>query len=416
MKRKTVKVITVSLMASILLNGCLGVGPTPDEIEANNHARNMFLKALSQRMNQNNQTVQQPVKKINQPINILSESQLKEKIDSFEKISTGVKFTKYKDGFSINGNSRFLDPEGRIIKYGYNWETGDVTYIIETMIDKFKIKYMRALTNQAPILIANASRNQGILNIQTVTGKNFNSEGLVLTSKGFIALREESAFFYKIGENTKTFITPKGWHIAKFQNGDVASTNYILLEKNIVEDKKGNELASVINTGKSLMSSLGIIEKKDYMLVNLDNPKLFQLFNIDTSDKQVQIYSQCRNDGSFINKCDNMDSVVSLYKPDGSINNGHYYWRIMWYKTKDKTIAVAMEANFKKITITDLETGKKVEAAYRLTGFPGIESSQDATGNVKVSALGGVFSDVQVDNAEEFLKKEKDIRKKNEDK
>jgi len=95
-----------------------------------------------------------------------------ELVNAHHKHVIGVKFTKYNDGFSINDSSRYIDPEGKIISYGYNWKTGDVTYMIENDQNSFKIKFMRALTEQSPIDIASVKRSGKLVKIHTVTGKN----------------------------------------------------------------------------------------------------------------------------------------------------------------------------------------------------------------------------------------------------
>ena len=401
--RNSVKVLSVSLVAAVLISGCMG-GPTPEEKRQQEITKEMIMESMNRYMNQNNPAPEPEVQKTVAPITTISESELKKQFESFDTISSGVKFTKYDDGFSINDSSRYMDPEGKIVSYGYDWKTGDVTYMIETDKNSFKIKFMRALTEQSPIDIANVKRSGKLLKVRTVTGKKFTSTGLILTSQGFITLRNDTAFEYKIGKKTKSFAAPKGWHIAKFQNGDVASTNYLLLEKNVEIDDNDGGISGLISSSKSVMNSFGMMDKNDYMLISIDNTKERHLLDIDMSDKDVGTYSQCEQMNSYVRKCDNVSFSESLYDNNGLPNVGHYYWRIMWYSTKDgRVLSVTKEATHKKVIIADLSTGKKIEAAYRLTGFPELTTSQDATGKIKVIAGGGMFSDVMIEDAEQFL-------------
>jgi len=152
------------------------------------------------------------------------------------------------------------------------------------------------------------------------------------------------------------------------------------------------------------MNSFGLMDKNDYMLININNTKEQHLLDIDMSDKEVGTYSQCKQMNSYVRKCDNVSFSESLYDNNGLPNVGHYYWRIMWYSTKDgRVLSVTKEATHKKVIIADLATGKKVEAAYRLTGFPSLTTSQDATGKIKIIAGGGMFSDVTIEDAKQFF-------------
>ena len=367
--RNSIKVLSVSIVTAVLMSGCMG-GPTPEEKRQQDAYRQQMMQMMMQGMQQNLSQPEPEVQKTVAPLATISDAELKKQFESFDTISSGVKFTKYDDGFSINDSSRYMDPEGKIVSYGYDWKTGDVTYMIESDQNSFKIKFMRALTEQSPIDIANVTRSGKLLKVRTVTGKQFTSTGLILTSQGFITLRNATAFEYQIGKKTKSFAAPKGWHIAKFQNGDVASTNYLLLEKNVEVDDNDGGISGLISSSKSVMNSFGMMDKNDYMLINIDNTKEQHLLDIDMSDKDVGTYSQCEQMNSYVRKCDNVSFSESLYDNNGLPNVGHYYWRIMWYSTKDgRVLSVTKEAAHKKVIIADLATGKKVEAAYRVTGF-----------------------------------------------
>ena len=150
--RNSVKVLSVSLVTAVLMSGCMG-GPTPEEKRQQEEAKALMMQMMMQGMQQNlsQQEQEQEVQQTVAPLVTISEAELKKEFNSFDTISSGVKFTKYDDGFSINDSSRYMDPEGKIVSYGYDWKTGDVTYMIESDENSFKIKFMRALTEQSPI-------------------------------------------------------------------------------------------------------------------------------------------------------------------------------------------------------------------------------------------------------------------------
>lgn len=403
------KVFKYALMGSLIafeFTGCAGDAPqrTPEEIAFNNQMKMELLKRIQGApINEVNNSNLQVTNKIEPKIYITDE-ELKNKLSKFPAINAGVKFIKQKDGFSINDQSRYLDPEGEIINYGYNWQNGDVTYMIKTAPNTFKIKYTRVLTNETPLEIATVTQNSNIINVETITGKKFSSNSLILTSRGFITVREQSAFIYNIAEEPKTFVAPEGWHIAKFQNGDVASTKYLLLERTIDPSKKNDSVFGFVESSKELLSAFGVMDKHDYLLINVENPSKKVSFDITLGGKEVASYSDCAKVNSYVNKCESMDLKESLYNAYGLPNSAHYYWRILWFSSKDGVISVTREATERKVMITDLKTEKRVEGAYRVTGFPELFAEQDKNGKIKVTAGGGMFPNEVIEDAESFLK------------
>ena len=185
---------------------------------------------------------------------IEAQSSLAQKVSTYLKSEKGVKFKKMRDGFAINGDDVYLDPEGEIVNYGYNWKDGSFTYIIKLSKTEFKIKFNRVESNKESIDIANLTRKGSSFFVETKTGEKFRGKGLILTSKGFIVTRNNSAFIYTAGEKTKQFTAPSGWHIAYFQNGDVASIFFYLkckgkhrgyIEKMVIGGDNGDKVTPI---------------------------------------------------------------------------------------------------------------------------------------------------------------------------
>lgn len=334
----------------------------------------------------------------------LTEEQLAVQVAAFPRIATGVQFTKFRDGFSINNGERYIDPEGEITNYGYNWKNGDVTYLIKTGENQYKIKYVRVLTSKAPITIAEAHSDGAHTTVTTVTGSEFGGDGLILTSKGFIVVRNDSAFVYEIGKPSTSYTPPAGWHIAMYQNGDVASTKFMLLEKDSLEEKgQSNPLTELIESGKALADTFGLTRKPDYMLVNITNQSQQHLFNISLEGKNVHEFSDCRQTSKYIATCNNMETSHALYDNNGMPNTAHYYWRVLWLSTQNGAIAVTRENTQTTVMLTDLYTGKRAKAAYRTTGFPGISATQNNKGVIRVAVSGGLLPGEVIEDAEAFL-------------
>ena len=163
-------------------------------------------------------------------------------------------------------------------------------------------------------------------------------------------------------------------------------------------------MSNLIESSKELFSTLGVIDKYDYLLINIEDPSKKVSFDISLGGKDIALYSECSKVNNYVNKCQNMDRRESLYNANGLPNSSHYYWRILWFSGKDGAISVTREAIEKKVMITDLITGKRAEAAYRVTGFPELFAEQDKTGKIKVTAGGGMFPNEVIEDGETFLK------------
>ncbi len=339
---------------------------------------------------------------------IQAQSSLAKQISMYKTSKQGVKFKKMKDGFAINGNDVYLDPEGDIVNYGYNWKDGSFTYAIKLSSNQYKIKFNRVESGKKSIEIANLTRKGSMFFVETKTGEKFRGNGLILTSKGFITTRNKSAFIYTMGEKTKQFTTPSNWHIAHFQNGDVASTKFLLLEKDI-DYKKGNSLGEFFNATKELGAVFGLTKKQDYMLISIDNPSKHYLLNNTLGDKEIEVLSRCKRQNRYINLCDQVDYKKSLYQQNGLRNFEHYYWTITWFKGKNTTYSITKEYGDRKVLVRDLNTGKTVEAANRISGFNSFTSVQDSDGVVKIHVDSGLLEGVDIDDVEKFLADNPDI-------
>ncbi|WP_252180105.1 hypothetical protein [Endozoicomonas sp. 4G] len=366
------------------------------------------MKAKTAQLQQGSQPV--PVQRHSSPIQpelqdnikIISEEELNSQLSELGDKS-GAAFKRKRDGLLIN-NMPFFDPEGEILDFTANNHTGDFTYLVKTGDRTGVVKYANAGNLQKSVTLANLKYSRGNYSITTVTGKNLRGQIVTPTSKGFSVSRNGSIFIYEAGnEQLASFTPPDGYHVARFQNGDIASTGYILVERN--EPEKGS-MDELMNFG-TLGNLMGISEVSDYMLVGLSSGKSIPLV-MTTGGKTTGFYSSCVKKSDFINECAQAEFRNSLYEKDGTPNMGHYYWRVSWYDTPEGSFSVSMEQGSKKINIRSLDTKEKATLFERSLGINDYAVSQDSSGKLTVKAK-LAFSLKEVPDAVDFWKKNKDL-------
>jgi hypothetical protein len=327
----------------------------------------------------------------------LTEDTLSQKISSRPKLAEPVVFKKQKDGFDVNGQ-RFVDPEGRIGLYGFDSLTGDVTYIAQAANrGEYLIKNVRVNSGQPAITIARARETGNGWNIVTETGKTISGSNILPGSQGFLVTRTEggSAFLYVPGKDIKNITIPQGYQAAAFQNGDVSSTRYMLIEKLPTGGDK------TIESIKALGSLIGVTKKDDYALLDIDSG-LPLFVNIASDGKESTVYSDCsrRTKNSLVNLCKTATSYETLYDPKTGLPNfTHYYWRLYWYKTPDeRRVVISQQGGLSNISIVNMDTGSSSTLFERLMGIAGFSSSLTANGKIEVIAKMG-FTRERIDDA-----------------
>ena len=317
--------------------------------------------------------------------NLNTEADLAAAFDKWRNLDSGVKFERFRDGFAING-ARYIDPEGTIVAYGFDAQSGDFTYLAQYNNGQYILKSGRASSTGEPIEIAKAEKRGSQWTVTTTTGKKFSGSRLIPLSRGFIVARENTGFRYVPGKGSTSIAAPEQFAIAALQNGDVSSTGYILLER-IVESggSGGGSIGGLISSVQSLGSTFGIGKKEDYALLNIDTGKSVAI-NISTDDKRVQIMSACRQRNFMFAECERMDSYESLFQANGARNMTHYFWRINWFNAGGRPILVSQEGGLSQVTATDLGSGKKLTLFERTLGIAAFSATQGTDGKISVSA------------------------------
>jgi hypothetical protein len=326
-----------------------------------------------------------------------AETDLAAEFARFPALTTGVQFERFRDGFAINGQ-RYIDPEGKITAYGFDAQSGDFTYLAETSAGLYVLKSGRALAQSEPVTIGTAQKQGSQWQVVSATGKKFTGQRLIPSSRGFVIARENTGFRYVPGNGTTNIVAPEAFSIAALQNGDIANTGYILLERTPTANgaQATNSLGSLFNAVQSLGSIVGIGKKDDYALLNMQSNRVVPI-NVSVEEKQVQVMSVCRQRNFAFAQCERMDSVESAFQPNGSRNMSHYYWRINWFNVPGRPVLVSQEGGLSKVTATDLNTGKKVILFERAMGIASFSATQDAAGKVNVTAQMGFSSESKDD-------------------
>ncbi|MFY8299581.1 hypothetical protein AAEU28_12510 [Pseudoalteromonas sp. SS15] len=398
------KLIATSVISATMLT-LAGCGSTPsapksaEEKAMELEMRKAFLAKI-QGMNVNSlvpNAQQQNVQATSQPEPTITEQELLAKKVEVDKTGGAALFSRQKDGILINENM-YNDYEGSVVNIGANRLTGEFTYAIQNFDGSFTLKYNKANSQHGAIKVATVYKQGDSFKVNTVTGKTFTGSSVTPTSDGFVIGRKGSAFRYVIGsEQVKSITLLDGYHIAKHQNGDVASTNFILLEKD--EAKKSDSLGNFLSATKDLGNAFGINKVDDYVLININNGKQVPL-DVSASGKNVAKHSGCVNKGLY-NKCSNVSFNEALYEKSGLKNNSHYFWSIDWIDTKTGPLAFYKTSS--KVKVVDINKEQVHTVFSRALGVNEFTLIEKVDGTVGVKAQLGFSSDL-IEDVEQFIR------------
>ncbi|TKB46128.1 hypothetical protein [Thalassotalea mangrovi] len=381
-----------SALALSSLTGCL---VTPQAY--NNPQLAQARAALTQRMmapqvqNQNQMAQQEPA---------ISEQELLAKKENVFATGGPALFELKKDGILIDGEM-YLDFEGSVAKHGSNRLTGEFTYAIQNFDGTFTLKYFRAGSTAEPIKIATVFKNGSSYNVRTVTGKTLPGSTLIPTADGFIIGRTGSAFQYTIGGRVKPLNLVDGYHIAQFQKGDVASSGYILLEKDSNPAQKSG-IGGLMDSIDSLGNTLGLNKADHYVLANIATGETVPL-DVHLSGKDVAEYSGCVQRNSVVNECANVNFTEALFDQNGFKNGSHYFWAIDWASTPTGPIAFYKTST--KVKAVDIKNGQVHTLFTRALGVNEYHLARHADGKISVIAKLGFSSDT-IDDVVSYIRNE----------
>jgi len=268
-----------------------------------------------------------------------------------------------RDGLQFNGQ-RFADPEGIARSFSVDPDSAMAGYLVKTDTAA-NVKIARLGSPSDPVTIGRLTQEDNRFRFQSVTGKSLSGDLIFPLTDGILVVRDSVGFRYVVGDGVHQIDIPAGWVPAPLQRGNVSTTGWFLLEKEVSQEKE-SPLSSLLAIGSLLGAGPA---RKDYALFNLNDRRMV-LLEVSADGKTVATYSQCRRmPNGLINKCDQMRTYESVWKPDGTPNRSHYFWAIDWQNMNGKPVAVVMERGLKQVNAFDLTGTKRVNLLERAMGI-----------------------------------------------
>lgn len=293
-------------------------------------------------------------------------------------------FERRRDGFSFNGQP-MLDVQGTITAFGADNQTGNVTYAVQVAPGLALLKFRNVNSDLEPIVLGQISQQGDINTLQTVTGQSASGSAFIPTSRGAVLRREAGLVTYDIERALKATATPEGFLVTDFQNGDIAGTGFVLLEREQAPANAENPIASLISAGKNLKSAFNDTSV-DYLLFNPQSGKTIPL-NVSLRGKNILKMSGCKRQNALINKCAEAHTEESIWDTDGRPNSRHYFWAIRWMNTVHGPVAIVQENGSRKLSLINLANGNRHTLFETALGIPEWNIQQTASGSIRAEAV-----------------------------
>lgn len=403
-KNRSLLFIASTALLSTALTGCIpsATKPQPQMTEAQRaqvmQAREAYMERMRAALSGQSSLQAKPAVQELESVELakVTETELAEQIAKLNQSSqSSVQIERVRDGLKINGMP-YLDPEGSILDFAGDPLTGNLVYVIKIDNATRVYKYMNAGSNEMPVTLGKVTASRNSVSFVSASGQKMNGDNVLPTSKGALVIRDASAFHYVPGKRVTSLMLPDNYHVAPIQNGDLGSTNYLLLEKNPV-DKKAQPFGSLLSSLTAIGNTLGATEVDDYVLYNIETNNLVTL-DVSAEGKSVAHYSKCKKLNLVVNECSSVNFYNSLYKEDGFRNTSHYFWKISWFNTEQGAFAVVGEKGLAQINLINLNERKKTTLFERALGINGFDTEQTADGKIAIQARMG-FSVEKIDDA-----------------
>lgn len=320
----------------------------------------------------------------------MTENELRGQIDAWQPFSGAASVKMMRDGIEINGQ-QILDPEGRISQYSFDEATGNLGYVVDLPNGVMAVKVTRAGVT-TPIKIATLAKSGAAWSTQLATGTSINGNNFSVQPNGFVISRESSIFVYQAGKGMSSYSAPQGYVVAPLQKGNIATTGYILLER---ENATGgdNAFSSMASSVKAIGKVFGATTKEDYALMRVADARLVPI-NVEADSKTQSVGRNCRQRNAFINDCKSMVSFESLWTNVGT-RSQHYYWRIDWVQTKVGPVAVVNEGS--TLNIVTLNDGAKIPVFNRTLGINEFDLTRSHDGTLGLRIKAGLSTETVPD-------------------
>ena len=323
----------------------------------------------------------------------MTEEQLQQRLAALPAGEPTATLQYQADGLTFNGQ-RFVDPVGRAERFGVDRATGRVGYVARSGAEAL-VRVAALGTSAEPVTIGTLRTQGGQQVLETVTGKRLAGELFFATPDGAFVLRDSVAFRYSAGEGVRQINLPAGWFPTPIQRGNLAGTSWLLLEKDVAEQKQAQ--LPFVGLFNKIGEIAGAKESNEYALFDTKSSRMV-ILDISTDGKSVNEATHCRRRNGVVNVCDQMTTLQTAWERDGSPNWRHYFWRVDWQQVQGRPVAVVQEKRSVQVNLYDLQSGAKVNLFERGLGLTGMNAEPTADGRLRVTARLGFETNV-VDDA-----------------
>lgn len=311
--------------------------------------------------------------------------------------SAFTRFEPRKGGFLYNDRP-LADTAGEIVQYGANPATGDVTYLVQVAPTLWQLKYSNVNAQLPPLLLGQVSSQGEVYTLQTVSGETSAGGYVIPTSLGAMVVRRGNLVDFDAVTGLKATALPEGFGVAELQQGDVAGTGFILLEREGDRSQANASPLLRLRQAKDALTSALKDTSHDYALFSPATGRTVAL-NVSAGGKKASFMDNCQRMNAVVNKCSSMDRRDSLWNQDGTRNDRHYYWTVYWFSTAEGPLAVARENISKEISVYQLGSDRRVTAFRRTLGIGYWSVEQTVTGSVQIKASWPFNKQPMIDDA-----------------
>lgn len=277
------------------------------------------------------------------------------------------------DGFMANGKP-VIDPEGRIVQWGGDSRSGDVSYLVSTAPGKYDVRFTNTNSALPPITVGTMIVDRTGDHFTAADGQTVSGQIPIPTSKGIVMARDTAIFDYEYGRPVVSQALPAQFMLATYQRGSVGATSYVLLERHVSEAERHNPIEGIKGLFKIAQ---GKATSNDFALFNIKTGHVVYLAN------------------------DEIGTGGSIWNSDGRPNYQHYYWLFDWLSNPQGATAVVLEDGFKNLNAIRLDKDERITIAHRALGIERFSVYPLANGSFGVAdsgtKLGLSMKDEQVD-------------------
>lgn len=282
------------------------------------------------------------------------------------------------DGLVIDGQP-VHDIEGEIIDFGADPDSGEIVYLVGLGGDQAAVKRMNGHRDRSGSLVGHLQAREGRVEFQGLDGRTAGGSSAQATSRGLLLIRSGSLAVVDLDRGDRVVSLPAGWQVAGHQNGDVAATGYLLLQRGIDPTRQRSAMADLVGNLRRNA------QPGDYALFGLEQGNLVEL-DVQADGNLVFQHYNCRRQNAVLNRCGGVHIREGLFEPNGRPNYSHYYWKIDWRPTRYGPVAVVMERGVRQVNVIRLDEGSRHTAFRRGMGIVGFDVEPTADGSLRVIA------------------------------